>query len=202
MDTVATLGRNSPALFVDRDGVINVHRGYVYRHEQFEFVSGIFELVRFAVQNLKWPVIVVTNQSGIGRGYFDESAFETLTEQMCERFRHEQAPITAIYHCPYHPVHGLGDFRCDHPWRKPHPGMILQAAADLNIDLSRSVMVGDQLSDIIAGIGAGIGCCIRLDSQAVAESVDDPPHVVVRTLAEALTILQTRNPGSSLAPDR
>jgi D-glycero-D-manno-heptose 1,7-bisphosphate phosphatase len=191
--TAVTASHNGPALFIDRDGIVNVDRGYVFRIDQFEFVPGIFELVRFAVSSLRWPVVVVTNQSGIGRGYFDEQVFEALTERMCDRFRAENAPLTAVYHCPYHPIHGLGSYRYDHPRRKPRPGMILQAAKDLNIDLSGSVMVGDKLSDILAGVGAGIGCCIRVDPRASAGFVAEPPHVVVRALAEALSILQTKD---------
>jgi D-glycero-D-manno-heptose 1,7-bisphosphate phosphatase len=191
--TVASASNNSPALFIDRDGIVNVDRGYVCRIDQFEFVPGIFELVRFTVSSLRWPVVVVTNQSGIGRGYFDEQVFGALTERMCERFRAENAPITAVYHCPYHPIYGLGSYRYDHPWRKPRPGMILQAAKDLSIDLFGSVMVGDKLSDMLAGVAAGIGCCIRVDPRASAGVVIDPPHVVVHALAEALSILQTKD---------
>ena len=134
----------TPALFLDRDGVINLDKGYVGRVEDFEFLPGIFELARFAVHELGWPLVVVSNQSGIGRGYFDEDAYQRLTDWMCERFRAEQAPIARVYHCPYHPTHGIGAYRADHDWRKPKPGMILQAATDLNLDLSRSVLIGDK----------------------------------------------------------
>src|SRR3981189_1599872 len=88
-----------PALFLDRDGVINVDHGYVHRIDEFEFLPGIFDLVRFAVHEVDWPVIVVTNQAGIGRGLFDEQAFECLTIWMRERFVREGAPLTKVYHC-------------------------------------------------------------------------------------------------------
>src|SRR5258705_6669482 len=115
--------KTRPALFLDRDGVINVDHGYVHRIDEFEFLPGIFKLARFAVRELDWPVIVVTNQAGIGCGLFDEKAFEALTIWMCERFAREGAPLTKIYHCPFHPERGIGAYRRDHRCRNPHPGM-------------------------------------------------------------------------------
>jgi D-glycero-D-manno-heptose 1,7-bisphosphate phosphatase len=89
----------SSALFLDRDGIINVDRGYIHRPDQFEFVPGIFQLARFWATELQRPIVVVTNQSGIGRGYFDENAFTELTRWMCDRFEAENAPIARLYHC-------------------------------------------------------------------------------------------------------
>lgn len=180
-----------PALFLDRDGVINVDHGYVHRCEAFDFVPGIFELARFAARELGWPIVVVTNQSGIGRGRFDEAAFQALTQWMCGRFAEEGAPIARVYHCPYHPEHGIGDYRQDHPWRKPRPGMILQAAADLDLDLSRSALVGDTDADMEAGRAAGIGLRIRLGGLN-AESTDAAGHHRARDLAEALALLRAK----------
>src|SRR5260221_5408351 len=159
-----------PALFLDRDGIINVDHGYVHRIEQFEFVRGIFELARFAVHELGWPVIVTTNQSGIGRGYFSETDFNVLTRWMCERFAAENAPITHVYHCPYHAEHGIGAYRIDHPWRKPKPGMILQGAADYDIDLAGSAALGDTTDDIAAAEAAGVGLCLLLDPSGMART--------------------------------
>ena len=85
------------ALFLDRDGVINVDRGYVHRADQFEFVPAIFELARFAANELRWPLVVVSNQSGIGRGFFGEDSYQELTRWMCERFAAEGAPIARVY---------------------------------------------------------------------------------------------------------
>src|SRR5262245_47683162 len=114
---------NGAALFLDRDGVINVDRGYVHRRDQFEFIAGIFPLARFWTNELRRPIVVVSNQSGIGRGYFDEATFADLTRWMCDRFAAEHCAIARVYHCPFHPVHGVGEYRRDHPWRKPNPGM-------------------------------------------------------------------------------
>jgi D-glycero-D-manno-heptose 1,7-bisphosphate phosphatase len=178
------------ALFLDRDGVINVDRGYVHRPDQFEFITGIFELARFAVNDLGWNLVVVTNQSGIGRGLFSETAFDHLTRWMCDRFADENAPITKVYHCPYHPEFGLGAFRSDHPWRKPKPGMILQAAADLDLDLLRSAIIGDSAEDVVAGAAAGIGLRIRIGPQNAIATADRPAHEVVTNLEEALALLR------------
>lgn len=144
-----------PALFLDRDGVINVDHGYVHRSEDFDFIPGIFELVRKA-NVLNYKVVVVTNQAGIGRGYYTETQFQALTEWMCQRFREEGATVDKVYHCPFHPEHGLGPYKKDSEFRKPRPGMLLLAAQELGIDLGQSIMVGDKASDIMAAIAAGI----------------------------------------------
>lgn len=175
-----------PALFLDRDGIVNVDHGYVHRREQFEFIPGIFELTRYAAE-IGWPVVIATNQSGIGRGYFDEAAFADLTGWMCAHFAAEGGPIAAVYHCPYHPEAGIGPYGREHPWRKPQPGMILQAAADLGLDLPRSALVGDSPRDIVAAAAAGIGLRILVGSDATPGT---PAHRAVANLAEALTVLR------------
>ena len=182
-----------PALFLDRDGIVNVDHGYVHRREQFEFLPGIFELARHAAA-IGWPVVVVTNQAGIGRGLFDEAAFQDLTRWMCERFAAERAPIAKVYHCPYHPEFGLGAYRLDHPWRKPRPGMILQAAADLGLDLPASALIGDKPSDIAAAAAAGVGLRILVGA---ADAPDDALACRrVADLAEALLVLRGYSSGS------
>jgi D-glycero-D-manno-heptose 1,7-bisphosphate phosphatase len=105
---------------------------------QFEFAPGIFQLARFWTNELRRP-IVVTNQSSIGRRYFDENALRGLW--MCDCFEAESAPLARVYHCPYHPLHGIGEYRRDNPWRKPNPGIILQAISDLGLDPAHCAMV-------------------------------------------------------------
>jgi D-glycero-D-manno-heptose 1,7-bisphosphate phosphatase len=143
------------ALFLDRDGVINLDHGYVHRPEDFEFMPGIFDLVRTA-NNLNYRVVVVTNQAGIGRGYYSEAQFRTLMDWMCNCFLMQEGRIDAIYFCPYHPDYGLGPYKRESEFRKPAPGMLLQAARELDLDLSQSILVGDNISDIDAAISAGI----------------------------------------------
>jgi D-glycero-D-manno-heptose 1,7-bisphosphate phosphatase len=144
------------ALFLDRDGVINVDHAYVHRQEQFEFIDGIFELVRRA-RGAGYRVFVITNQAGIARGYYSEDDFHRLTAWMQGVFATEGAPIDHVYYCPYHAEHGLGRYKIDSPLRKPRPGMILQAADEHGIDLARSLLVGDMDTDIQAGEAAGVG---------------------------------------------
>jgi D-glycero-D-manno-heptose 1,7-bisphosphate phosphatase len=182
------------ALFLDRDGVINVDHGYVHRPERFEFVPGIFELARFWTNERGRPIIVVSNQSGIGRGYFDEDAYAQLTHWMCDRFAAEGAPIARVYHCPYHPEHGVGDYRRDHAWRKPSPGMLLQAAAEFDLDLAGSAIIGDKVSDVEAGAAAGIGLRILVGPHNAVHSADALPYELAADLVEALSLLRSHFP--------
>jgi D-glycero-D-manno-heptose 1,7-bisphosphate phosphatase len=188
------------ALFLDRDGVINVDRGYVHRCDQLEFVPGIFELARFWTNELRRQIVVVTNQSGIGRGYFDEDAYAHLMRWMCDRFAMEQAAIARVYYCPYHPVDGIGEYRRDHPWRKPNPGMILQATVDLGLDPAHCAILGDKMSDIEAGAAAGLGLRILLGSRAAAPRMHPPSYEVVADLGEALALLRSRFAGAASDP--
>jgi D-glycero-D-manno-heptose 1,7-bisphosphate phosphatase len=183
---------HNSALFLDRDGIINVDRGYIHRSDQFEFIPGIFELARFWTNEVRRPMVVVTNQSGIGRGYFDENAYAELTRWMCDRFAAEQAAITRVYHCPYHPLHGIGEYRCDHPWRKPNPGMILQATSDLGLYPIHCAILGDEMSDIEAGAAAGIGLRILVGSRHARAGAGTASHEAVADLGEALRLLRSR----------
>lgn len=158
-----TVGRNK-ALFLDRDGVINVDTGYVHRRESFEFIPGIFELCR-AAQSLGYLLVVATNQAGIARGYYSESDFNDLMEWMMAKFTENKVSITRLYYCPYHPVFGVGRYKYDSPDRKPNPGMLLRAQSDLDLDLASSILVGDKLSDIQAGRAAGVGTQVLLSSE-------------------------------------
>ena len=166
------------ALFLDRDGVINVDGNYVHNRHEFLWCDGIFELCRAAHQH-GYRLIVVTNQSGIGRGRYSQADFASLMEWMCNEMSAQGAPIAKVYHCPYHPDAVLPQYRADHPWRKPAPGMILQARDDLGLDLSRSILIGDRPSDIAAASLAGIGISVFVGSPAVAALMNVPPSVVV-----------------------
>ena len=158
-----TTGRNK-ALFLDRDGVINVDKGHVHHRESFEFIPGIFELCR-AAQSLGYLLVVVTNQAGIARGYYSESDFNDLTEWMMTRFAEKKISITRLYYCPYHPVFGVGRYKYDSQDRKPNPGMFIRAQSDLDLDLESSILIGDKLSDIQAACAAGVGTQILLSSE-------------------------------------
>ncbi len=150
-----------PALFLDRDGVINVDHGYVHRPEDIRFVDGIFELVATA-KKAGYLVVVVTNQAGIGRGYYNEADFHALMDWMKARFVEEGGQIDAVYFCPYHPEHGIGEYHRESNCRKPSPGMLLLAARDLDIDLASSIFIGDKPSDMAAGWAARVGTLLQL----------------------------------------
>ena len=147
---------SQPALFLDRDGVINLDHGYVYMKENFDFIPGIFELVSNAKAN-GYLCIVVTNQAGIGRGLYSLEDFKVLSEWMCEKFKYNGAEIDAIYYSPFHPTKGKGPYLAQENTRKPGSGMFIEAAEDLNINISGSIMVGDNVSDMQASIAANIG---------------------------------------------
>ena len=143
------------ALFLDRDGVINIDFGYVFQKNKFLFIPGIFDLARYA-QNKGYLVIIITNQSGIGRGYYDEKDFNNLMFWVKEQFLLHNVKIDGIYFCPHHPVHGVGKYKIDCQNRKPNPGMLIKAQKDFMIDMDLSFFIGDKESDIIAGQNAGI----------------------------------------------
>lgn len=149
------MAANRPAAFLDRDGVINVDRGYVHRPDQVEWVAGARETVR-RLNDLGYRVVVVTNQAGVAHGYYDEESVHSLHAWMQEQLAGQGAFIDAFYYSPYHPDAKLAQFRIDHIDRKPGPGMILRAMSELNIDKNRSFLIGDKTIDIEAAQAAGI----------------------------------------------
>ncbi len=143
--------RKHKALFLDRDGVINIDTTHAYRREDIIFTDGLFDVCRRAHAH-DYKIIVVTNQAGIARGLYDETQFYALMRWMGERFMQEGCAWTDYYFCPHHPdITGP----CD--CRKPKPGMILRAIADWNIDPSASLLIGDNQTDLEAGKAAGVG---------------------------------------------
>jgi len=136
------------AVFLDRDGVINVDKAYVYKIEDFEFCSGIFEALRH-FKKLGYLLIIVTNQSGIGRGYYSEEDFQTLSTWMRKELFNADITLDAIYHCPHAPE---ANCTC----RKPKSGMFEEAIKTFDIDVKSSWMIGDKTSDIEAANGVKI----------------------------------------------
>jgi D-glycero-D-manno-heptose 1,7-bisphosphate phosphatase len=138
------------ALFIDRDGVINIDKGHVYLARDFEFTKDIFEICnRYAMDG--YLLIVITNQAGIAKGIYSEDDFLKLTEWMISRFLDNGIEIAKVYYCPHHP-----DFTGPCNCRKPEPGMILQAVKEFNLDIRQCVLIGDMESDLQAGRNAGI----------------------------------------------
>ncbi len=143
------------ALFLDRDGIINVDHGYVYKIEDFEFTEGIFELLELFTKR-GYLLFIVTNQSGIGRGYYTHKEFKTLTDWMVKTLHENGIDIKEVQHCPHKP-----DKNCH--CRKPNVGMIENILTHYDIDLKRSWMIGDKQSDIDLAHNAYIGSTIAIN---------------------------------------
>ena len=167
--------------------MINFNHGYVYEPETFEFIDGIFELASKAYAT-GYKLIVITNQSGIGRGYYSEQQFHELTTWMCNKFLNAGAPIEKVYFSPFHPTAGLGPYKRDDVSRKPRPGMIHQAQREMNLNLGSSILIGDKVSDIQAGISAGVGLNILFAPKQNSELSGLHYHVI-STLREAIPFM-------------
>ena len=172
-----------PALLLDRDGVINIDHAYVNKPEDFIFIDGIFELCRKASQ-LGYLIFVITNQSGIGRGLYTEHDFLKLTDWMNQVFKTQGINIDKVYFCPFHPEHGVGDYKKVSLCRKPAPGMIYKAAREFDIDLAGSVLVGDKETDIQAGAAAGVGCNLLYLPSGLGDTGETLASAVVEDLVE------------------
>ena len=146
--------KKNKALFLDRDGVINFDYGHVHKIEDFHFIEGIFDLCEF-YQSQGFIIIIVTNQAGISKGFYDISQYEILTNWMIKEFKNNGININKVYYCPDHPN---SKSKC----RKPEPGMLISAIKEFNIDPSKSFLYGDKDSDIEAGRRAGVKNLIKV----------------------------------------
>ena len=168
----------NPAIFLDRDGVINVDTGYVYLVDDFKFIDGVIDAL-LQLKQKGYLLVVVTNQSGIARGLFTEEQFMSLTEWMDWSLADRGVDLDGIYFCPHHPSEGSDQYRKSCTCRKPGPDMILDAVKHLDIDLARSYMVGDKPSDMKAATNAGVahkvlvetGKAITEEGRALAEAI-------------------------------
>jgi D-glycero-D-manno-heptose 1,7-bisphosphate phosphatase len=170
-----------PAAFLDRDGVINVDHGYTWRRENFAFVAGTLPAAA-RLHGLGFALVVVTNQSGIGRGLYTEADFHALTDWMKQAFAGAGAPLAGVYWCPHHPTDAAGAYRRQCGCRKPAPGMLLEAIRELDLDPARSLMFGDKRADLEAAAAAGVGQRILLGHNGVAA----PDAADARGLATAV----------------
>ena len=147
--------KSQPLLFLDRDGVINIDSGYVHKWEDFILVDGVVESL-IALQNLGFLLVIVTNQSGIGRGFYTEAEFKLFMDRVVSYLKSCDVVISGYYYCPHYvnSIYTIYARECD--CRKPNIGMINRALAELNGDRKNSIMIGDRETDIIAGYNAGL----------------------------------------------
>lgn len=184
-----TVANGKRAVFLDRDGVINVDNGYVSQRDDFEFIDGVIDACK-VLKEKGYLIVIITNQSGIARGYFSEEQFHTLTEWMDWSLADRGVDLDGLYYCPHHAEKGVGEYKIDCDCRKPKPGMLMNAIADLDIDPSQSILVGDKVSDIQAGLAAGIktnylvrtGKTITAEGEKIATAVFDDLNSIVEQL--------------------
>jgi D-glycero-D-manno-heptose 1,7-bisphosphate phosphatase len=144
-----------PALFLDRDGVINVDKSYVYRSADFEWIEGARETIR-RFNDKNWWVFIVTNQSGIARGYYTEEQMQELHDWLAAELATSGAHIDRVYHCPFHEDGTIARYRKDSFDRKPKPGMLFRAMTDFPVIKDRSFLIGDKQADLEAAQAAGV----------------------------------------------
>ena len=183
-----------PAAFLDRDGTLLEEAGYVDRLERLILFPFSIDAVRL-LNRAGFAVVVVTNQSGVGRGMYEETFVLQAHEVIEERMKEGGALIDAFYYCPHHPAAEVEKYRRDCDCRKPAPGMLRQAAADLDIDLTRSFSAGDKWSDVGAGIAVGArGILVRTGYGRISEAAPDsslaPAAIVDNVIAAAAWMLR------------
>ncbi|MBN6062729.1 D-glycero-beta-D-manno-heptose 1,7-bisphosphate 7-phosphatase [Aggregatibacter actinomycetemcomitans] len=177
------------AVFLDRDGTLNIDYGYVHEIDHFRFIDGSIEALK-KIKDMGYLLVLVTNQSGIGRGYFTEQQFLQLTEWMDWSLADRGVDLDGIYYCPHHPEAKIAEFKQDCDCRKPKSGMLLQGIKELEIDPERSIMIGDKIEDLWAGKGAKIGTNILVrtgkditpegerEADYVLDSIADLPGLI------------------------
>ncbi|KAB7667357.1 D-glycero-beta-D-manno-heptose 1,7-bisphosphate 7-phosphatase [Plesiomonas shigelloides] len=179
------------AVFLDRDGTLNVDHGYVYESDNFDFIDGAIDACR-ELKAMGLALVLVTNQSGIARGLFSEDQFMHLTEWMDWSLADRGVDLDGIYYCPHHAEAGIGEYKVDCDCRKPKPGMLLEAKQFLDLDMAASVMVGDKKEDMQAAQAAGVGTkiLVRTGKPITAEGEALADHVV-DSLSEVPALLKS-----------
>jgi D-glycero-D-manno-heptose 1,7-bisphosphate phosphatase len=169
------------AIFLDRDGVINKEVGYLHKIEDFEFIDGVFEACLY-FQSLNYQMIIVTNQSGIARGYYKENDFHIVTNWMLEQFNNQGINILDVFFCPHGPKS-----TCD--CRKPKPGMFIQANNQHDIDMNNSWMIGDKEADVQAANTVGIQNTILVKSGHQVDEKNSNAMFILDSIEQAKTII-------------
>lgn len=180
-DLLLSAMKNLKAIFLDRDGVVNEDKHYVFKIDDFEFKKGLFDLCRYLIE-LDYLIVIITNQSGISRGYFTEADFHLLNDWMLIEFNSNGVDISEVYYCPH-----LPEDNCN--CRKPATGLVMTAAEKLKINLAQSWVIGDKDSDIELGVNAKIGGKILLQSEYVIPTRTIYADYVVNDLVEIKEII-------------
>ena len=170
------------AIFLDRDGVINKEVGYLHKIEDFEFINGVFESCRY-FQSIGYEIIIITNQSGISRGFYTRRDFEKVNKWMLGQFSHEGVNILDVYFCP----HGPED-KCN--CRKPKPGMFLDAKEEHHIDMKKSWMIGDKEADIQAAHRAGITNTILVKSGHKIDEISSKSKYILDSITDSRNLVK------------
>ena len=168
-------------VFLDRDGVINKEVGYLHKSKDFKFIGGVFEACHF-FQKLGYNLIVITNQSGIARGYYQEEDFHTLTKWMLEQFANRSVDMLDVFFCPHGPE---SICKC----RKPQPGMLLEARDKFDIDMENSWMIGDKEADVDAASAAGITNTILVKSGRNTDGITSRAKFVLKSIKDSIQII-------------
>lgn len=169
-------------IFLDRDGVINKEVGYLHKIKDFEFIDGVFNACLY-FQSLGYQIIIITNQSGIGRGYYHEDDFHKVNDWMLEQFKRRGINILSVLFCPHGP-----ESTCD--CRKPKPGMFLQANDQYDIDIEKSWMIGDKETDIEAANTAGIQNTILVKSGHIINEVSSKSRFILDSIKQVKTVIK------------
>ncbi|EMQ4857233.1 D-glycero-beta-D-manno-heptose 1,7-bisphosphate 7-phosphatase [Morganella morganii] len=179
-----------PAVFLDRDGTINVDTGYVHKVDDFQFIENAIEAMQF-IKQMGYALIIVTNQAGIARGMYTEDQFMHLTEWMDWSLADRGVDLDGIYYCPHHPEGTVEEFRQVCNCRKPAPGMLLDAQKYLKIDMGNSYMVGDKLDDMLAGRAAEVGTTVLVRTgKPVTEDAEAAADIVINSIADLPALLK------------
>jgi D-glycero-D-manno-heptose 1,7-bisphosphate phosphatase len=168
-------------IFLDRDGVINKETGYLHKIEDFQFINGVFEACQH-YELLGYKIVIVTNQSGISRGYYSEDDFRNITDWMITQFNKNNIQILDTFHCPHSPIS-----KCD--CRKPKPGMLLEAKKKYNINMLESWMIGDKETDITAAISSGINNTILVKSGHKINEADSRAKFIIDSINQSSQLI-------------
>ena len=174
-------GNSKKIIFLDRDGVINKEVGYLYQTQDFEFIDGIFESCKY-FKKLGYEIIIITNQSGIARGYYQKEDFHALTKWMLIQFNNQGVDILDVFFCPHGP-----ESSCE--CRKPKPGMLIEARDKFNIDMKNSWMIGDKEADISAANAAGISSTILVKSGHQVDEVNSSAKFILKSIKDSIQII-------------